>query len=44
VKREPFPLAWPDGWKRTSQIDRTRSRFGFRGQVNLCVMSIEVES
>lgn len=33
-KREPFPLQWPDGWKRTKQGLRERSRFGFRGQVS----------
>jgi hypothetical protein len=32
--REPFPLQWPDGWKRTTVVDRARSRFGFRGQVS----------
>jgi hypothetical protein len=33
--REPFPLQWPEGWKRTRADNRMRSRFGFRssGQV-----------
>jgi hypothetical protein len=31
--REPFPLQWPDGWKRTRPDDRQRSRFGYSGQV-----------
>ena len=34
-KREPFPLQWPDGWKRTAM--RSKSKFGFKntGQVSL---------
>lgn len=34
-KREPFPLAWPDGWKRTRLGLQERSKFGPRqsGQV-----------
>jgi hypothetical protein len=36
VKREPFPLQWPEGWQRTKPSSRERSRFGFRstGQVS----------
>src|SRR5690348_12280774 len=36
-KREPFPLQWPDGWKRWPPDDRRRSKFGFKssGQVSL---------
>ena len=30
--REPFPLQWPDGWKRTPADRRQRSSFGFRNQ------------
>lgn len=33
MKREPFPLQWPEGWQRTKAVLRARSRFGFRGQV-----------
>lgn len=35
AKREPFPLQWPEGWKRTHPHNRQRSKFGFRnsGQV-----------
>jgi hypothetical protein len=34
--REPFPLQWPDGWKRTPADERRRSNFGYRstGQVS----------
>lgn len=31
MKREPYPLQWPGGWKRTQPRHRLRSRFGFRG-------------
>jgi hypothetical protein len=31
--REPYPLQWPDGWKRTKAILRERSRFGKAGSV-----------
>jgi hypothetical protein len=31
MKRDPFPLQWPDGWKRTKPVLREKSRFGFRG-------------
>jgi hypothetical protein len=36
MKRDPFPLQWPDGWKRTKSAFRLRSKFGFRnsGQVS----------
>ncbi len=34
MKREPFPLQWPDGFPRTMNADRMRSRFGVRGQVS----------
>lgn len=36
MKRDPFPLQWPDGWKRTRPALRDRSKFGFRssGQVS----------
>lgn len=27
-----FPLQWPDGWKRTPPAQRTRAKFGRRGQ------------
>lgn len=35
--RSPFPLQWPDGFKRTRPEQRMRSRFGFKasGQVSL---------
>lgn len=37
MKREPFPLQWPEGHQRTNPADRARSRFGHRGsgQVSL---------
>jgi len=28
--RSPFPLQWPEGWKRTESSMRVRSRFGHR--------------
>jgi hypothetical protein len=28
VTREPYPLQWPDGWRRTRPNERKRSRFG----------------
>lgn len=31
MKRGPFPLDWPEGWKRTKVDDRAKSRFGVRG-------------
>lgn len=39
MKRSPYPLQWPEGFKRTKPIDRARSRFGGtnvgnRGQVS----------
>lgn len=36
-KREPFPLAWPDGWTRWPANDRRKSKFGYKasGQVSL---------
>ena len=34
MKREPFPLQWPEGFPRTMNADRMRSRFGVRGQVS----------
>ena len=34
MKRQPFPLQWPDGVRRTKQGSRQRSRFGHRGQVS----------
>lgn len=35
MRREPFPLQWPEGWKRSST--RSKSKFGFKGsgQVSL---------
>lgn len=35
MKRESFPLSWPDGFSRTKADARTRSRFGYKssGQV-----------
>lgn len=30
AKRDPFPLQWPEGWKRTRPDYRTRSKFGFK--------------
>lgn len=27
MKRDPYPLAWPDGWKRTPERDRKSARF-----------------
>lgn len=33
MRREPFPLDWPEGFPRTKAGDRERSRFGVRGQV-----------
>ncbi len=33
MKREPFPLQWPEGWERTKASNRQRSRFGHAGQV-----------
>lgn len=37
MKRQPFPLQWPEGWKRTNPTFRSKSRFGFKGsgQVSL---------
>jgi hypothetical protein len=37
MKRDPFPLFWPDGWPRTRAGDRIKSRFGHKqsGQVSL---------
>lgn len=37
MARSPFPLQWPDGFKRTPADQRMRSRFGFKssGQVSL---------
>jgi hypothetical protein len=37
VTRQPFPLQWPEGYKRTPTASRTKSRFGFHssGQVSL---------
>lgn len=37
MKREPFPLQWPEGWKRTPQHSRSKSKFGHKGsgQVSL---------
>lgn len=37
MKREPFPLQWPEGWKRTREADRQKSKFGHKGsgQVSL---------
>lgn len=29
-RRKPYPLQWPDGWKRTAPVDRRRSPFGDR--------------
>lgn len=36
MAREPFPLQWPDGFKRTPADKRQRSKFGFKnsGQVS----------
>lgn len=34
MKREPFPLQWPENAKRTAPAFRNRSRFGVRGQVS----------
>lgn len=34
AKREPYPLQWPDGWKRTKSHYRLRSRFGNSGHVS----------
>jgi hypothetical protein len=34
AKRDPYPLQWPQGWKRTGASHRLRSRFGHRGQVS----------
>lgn len=30
MKRDPFPLQWPEGWARTKPILRERSKFGFK--------------
>lgn len=37
MKREPFPLQWPDGWRRTPDNARRSSKFGHKcqGQVSL---------
>lgn len=40
--REPFPLQWPEGWARTNAADRTRSRFGVRGQVSFSQVRTEL--
>lgn len=32
MKREPFPIQWPEDARRTKQGSRQRSRFGYRGQ------------
>lgn len=39
MKREPFPLDWPDGWKRAKPDERTKSKFGPKqsGQVSFSV-------
>ncbi len=34
MKRDPFPLQWPEGFARTRTDMRMRSRFGHRGQVS----------
>ena len=37
MKRQPFPLQWPEGWARTRPDAREKSKFGYRntGQVSL---------
>lgn len=37
MKRQPYPLQWPESWKRTRVTDRAKSKFGHRGtgQVSL---------
>jgi hypothetical protein len=33
--REPFPLQWPDGWARTADDERRKSKFGYRQSGNV---------
>lgn len=37
MKRQPFPLQWPEGWARTRPGNQTKSKFGHKGsgQVSL---------
>lgn len=39
ARREPFPLQWPEGYKRTRAADRSKSRFGFRGSGQVSLVS-----
>ena len=41
--REPFPLQWPDGWRRTSPEDRKHSRFllGFSAALRSLIVEFE---
>lgn len=39
ARREPFPLQWPEGYKRTSAAYRSKSRFGFRGSGQVSLVS-----
>lgn len=44
MSRSPFPLQWPEGFARTKEGGRLRSKFGFKssGQVSLSVARDEL--
>lgn len=46
MKREPFPLQWPDSFKRTARAKRERSKFGFKssGQVSFSHALMELRA